>query len=323
MRPTRLLLLSLVLFAPGCSWLKTGTGEQDRVPRFTGPIPKKEPVEFINYLNQQAESLRSVSYTDVRATAAENGKDVGSLNDSSLFAAQPRYFRLLGSHTLAGKMLDAGSNDREFWMYLKPIDGDNFFYCRHEDFARGTAKFPVPFDPDWVLMALGMTGADPDAVTRVDAREKEGVYVLYQKATTRQGQPVTKATVFNVDTDGGRRPAVKGHIIYDDKQAPVARAEVRATKTLRTTDPTGKPISVQVPTHVFLEWPQQKFTMDLRLAGEKVNEAIDDARAKELYDRPTIRGTNPIDLATYTFPTSRTRGQMPDDRRGRGAYNRR
>jgi hypothetical protein len=315
MRPLAVLVVSAAALAGGCSWLKTG--EQDRpAPRFTGPIPKKEPAELVAYLNRQAESLRSVSYKDVRATAFVNGKEEGSLNDSSLFAAQPRYVRLLGGHSIAGRILDAGSN--EFWMYMKPVDGDNFFYCSHDDYSRGTARLPVPFDPDWVMMALGMTTLDPAAEARAEARDRDGTYVLYHKTTTRQGQPVTKATVFNVETDNGRRPAVKEHLIYDGRtdQPALARAQVKAAKTVTTNDPTGRPTQVQIPTHVVLEWPRQKFSMEMRLSDEVVNESFSDARRRELFTRPTIRGTNPIDLARYEFrPTAR--GQAPAESRSR------
>ena len=74
---------------------------------------------------------------------------------------------------------------------------------------------------------------------------------------------------------------------------------------------------VQLPTHVVLEWPQQKFVMDLRLSGETVNEDLSD-RSAALFSRPQIRGTNPIDLARHQFiQPSSYRGQAPGETRSR------
>ena len=308
-RDPRWLLMLLLLPLTGCEWLKSGK-EKDAPPKFIGPIPRREKGELVAYLNQQAGLLRSVSYSDVSATIIENGSELGTLNDSELFSAQPKYFRLIGKHTLGGRFIDIGSNDREFWMYAKPIGKDNFFYCSHDDFARGGAQLPVPFDPDWVMMALGMTTYDPNAEYTTESREREGTYVLFQKTTTRKGDPVTKATVFNVDWNGGKQPAVKSHMIYDARNQLICNATIKAVKNVAARTDDNRRANLQVPTHVILSWPQQKFEMDMRLGGDKVNEDFGDASAK-IFQRPKISGSNPIDLATYTFRPTSYRGQAP------------
>ena len=65
-------------------------------------------------------------------------------------------------------------------------------------------NFPIPFDPDWVMMALGMTPYDPAGQYTVDVNEREAAYVLNQKTTTRQGQSITRMTVFNADYQRGQ-----------------------------------------------------------------------------------------------------------------------
>jgi hypothetical protein len=316
-QPRRLLrpllgLLALFVLVPlsGCEWLKFGK-EKDTAPKFSGPIPRRDKAELVAYLNQQASLLRTVSYTDVSATIIENGGELGTLNDSELYSAQPRYFRLIGKHTLGGRFVDIGSNDREFWMYAKPIGRDNFFYCSHDDYSRGAAQLPVPFDPDWVMMALGMTNYDPAAEYETQARDREGTYVLYQKTTTRKGDPVTKATVFNVDWNSGKQPAVKSHIIYDARNQVLCQASIKSVRTITTRSLDGnRPAMLQIPTQVVLSWPQQKFEMDMRLGGEKVNDDFSDTAAK-IFQRPKISGSTAIDLATYNFRPASYRGQSP------------
>jgi hypothetical protein len=303
---------SIVLFVlfttalAGCEWTKSsqnGPGPKN----FAGPLGKPKAPELVGYLNAQANAVRTLSYSDVRLNASENGRSLPALSDSTLYAAQPRYFRLECGTLATSQELDLGSNDREFWVYAKRMDSPNFFYCKHADYDRGTAQFPVPFDPDWVMMALGMAPYDPNANYEVEHNTREGAYVLKQNAKTRQGQPIQRWTVMNADWDQGRRPVVRGHIIRDASGAKICTAEIKSVKTLQTpVDPaTGKTGFVQVPTQVVLEWTQQKFVMDLKLSGEKLNEDLSQQQAA-LFGRPRIPGSQPIDLAQYQFaPTAR------------------
>lgn len=303
----------VLALASGCQWMKNGHVEPRTNSPFAGPMPERTSAELVGYLNRQAGLLRSISYDDVRAVATENGRELGSLNDSSLFSSQPRSFRLIGAHSLAGTMIDIGSNDREFWMYAKPLGRDNYFYCSHDAFSTGEVKFPIPFDTDWVMQALGMSPYDPNAAYEVKANREQAAYVLYQRTKTRTGLPVVKTTVFNADWADGKKPAVRKHVIFDerDPKTPIASAEIVAAKTVSL--PGGG--YVQAPTEVILEWPQQQFKMTMKLGRERINEDLGD-RAASLFNKPTIRGTSPIDLAKYQFviPSS-YRGQAPDRQR--------
>jgi hypothetical protein len=140
--------------------------------------------------------------------------------------------------------------------------------------------------------------------------------MLEQQTTTSAGVPVKKVIAFSADHDYGKKPVVCKHWILDSQNQPLAVAEIVSAKSVRIgTDPSDSktPLFVQVPTEVILEWPQEKFRMKLVLDGERVNEDFGN-RAAQLFSRPRINGTNPIDLATYTF-TPTARGQSPDRRR--------
>ena len=321
MRSLRIVLLLAAAAPAGCEWMRNGR-DQQLVPRVgTPPVPVQEdvqPAQLVGYLNQQAEALRTVEYTDVVLSATEAGRDYPTLRDCSLHAARPRNFRLRCGTLVTSQELDLGSNDREFWMYAKRLDGPNYFYCSHEDFGKRGVHFPIPFDPDWVMMALGMTTYDPAGKYTTDVNRANGSYLLRQQTTTRQGDPITKVTWFNVDYQSGQRPVVRGHVVYDANRQQVCSAEIKAVRTLtRDKNPAIGPADfVQVPTHVVLNWPQQKFRMELKLAGERVNEDLGD-RMAALFTMPKIGGANPIDLARYEFRPASYRGQVPGEYRGR------
>ena len=116
-----------------------------------------------------------------------------------------------------------------------------------------------------------------------------------------------------------QRPTSTITVTLDANGQRVCSAEVRAVKTITSDkNPAVAPASfVQVPTHVVLDWPQQKFVMDLRLSDEAINEDLS-GRSAALFGRPQIRGTNPIDLARHQFvQPSSYRGQAPGEVRSR------
>ncbi|CAN5569903.1 hypothetical protein BH11PLA2_BH11PLA2_36190 [soil metagenome] len=296
--------LSCLLLA-GCQSLgispKTGDNHK---PTGKDGIPERSAKDLVDYLNNKANLVQSVSYTDVSVHCSENGKDMPRLGDSTLFASKPNNFRLQCGTLATSGEVDLGSNDREFWMYVKRMDGPNYFYCSHDEFARGAGKkFPIPFDTTWVMQALGMANYAPDGQYTVDVNKQQRKYLLKEKTTTPNGVPVMKLVVFNIDHESGRKPVVWKHLIVDEKNQTIASAEVLSAKTVTVKDSAGGSNYVQVPSEVVLEWPQQKFRMRLVLDKERVNE--DFSARMALFQRPQIRGTNPIDLATYNFtPTS-------------------
>lgn len=298
-------ILILAVCGSGCKNL-IGKREDD-APKPTGKIAKREAKDLVNYLNTQASHLQSISYTDVSIHTSENGRDNPRLGDSTLHAQKPRNFRLLGGTFATSGEVDLGSNEREFWMYVKRMDSPNFLYCSYEDFPKAAKRFPIPFETDWVMQALGMAEYPADVDYTSSVNEQQRKYILSYRTTTSAGQPVRRVVAFNADHDSGRKPVVSKHFIVDDREQVLATAEILSAKAVKV----GTSY-VQVPTEVVLEWPTRQFKMRLVMGGERVNENMGD-RAAALFTRPHIQGANPIDLANYRFePTAR--GQAPSRR---------
>jgi hypothetical protein len=307
-------LLAVLTLSTGCQWMRNNRVEPRPNTPFAGTMPERTAPELVGYLNRQASYIQSISYDDVRAVAYENGKELGNLNSSSIDSVKPRSFRMNGGHSIVGKMIDIGSNEQEFWMWMSPkISGkDNYFYCSHQDFNSGRAKFPIPFDTDWVMMALGMTeyGTNPNDEVRVS--KERGQYALVQQTKTAAGLPVLKSTVFAADWGNSSKPVVQKHVIFDIRETnkAIAIAEIVAVKPMTVA---GGAV-VQVPTEVILEWPQQNFRMTMKLAGERVNEVPSAEQAAKLFTKP--RTGNPIDLARYQIvEPSSFRGQTSDSKK--------
>jgi hypothetical protein len=294
----------------GCKWLEnlrpTGTAGRD-------PLPEQDARVFVEYLNAQNEKIRAVEFDRV-SLSADTGpilKQIVSLK-GELYCAKPRQFRLTAGLDLAPGQVDVGSNDQYFWMYVKQAPEPNFVYAKHEDYAKGRAQLPIPFDPDWVMQALGMAAYDPAANYKVEVKAREREYWLTWDSVTPQGVPVRKTTVFAGDKGSDTTPWVKRHVIMDTQNRLIAAADIRSSKMVQTQ--TG---SVQIPTELLLTFngpDNQKMKMDIRLGRETLNPAMDARKQEYLFTLPKINGSTPINLAEYRVnPTAR--GQSPDRRR--------
>ncbi len=287
--------VSVALVGSGCEFLNRF---KPKPPTPTDPIGEKPAENFVTYLNSQAAHLQSVRYEDVSLKATDEKGDLPRLNEGTLVCSRPRNFRVISGHVLtSGTEVDVGSNDREFWMYVKRPQ-QTYVYCSHDDFARGRVNLPVPFEPAWVLEALGMSNYDPNTPYTIEVNQKERVYILAFDTRTPSGEAVRKSIVFAGDRATGDRPQVIRHIVQDANRKVVATAEVREVRNISTTDPTsGQAVVVQVPTRVVLEWPQQKFKMEMVLGRPRVNETLPQKDFDYFFTRPDIRGANPINLA--------------------------
>lgn len=279
---------------------------RDATAKPTGALPAVQPDQLVTYLNERAERLQSLYFGDVRVTASERGLPLPALN-GSLAASQPRNFRMSGSAKLGGKV-DLGSNADQFWVYFDaPTVKPMFVFASHTDFEAGRARIPggIPFEPDWVMQALGMAHFPATNRYTADTDQKARTYTLRWPAALPNGTPVVREVVFDGDPVTGTKPQVKRHVVRDTRGKVVTSAEVKQARAVPLGEPdprTGGPLSVQYPALVVLRWEEQKFEMELELKTGKVNEPFTAEANNRLFTRPTIPGAPAIDLAGGAVP---------------------
>jgi hypothetical protein len=310
----RSFLLAALAFAPlgGCKWIEDhtnkGGGGGDAARTAGGPLPKVQPDQLVTYLNERAARLQTLNYGDVRLVASDHSVPLPALR-GSLAASQPRNFRMTGTGAAMGAKVDLGSNTDQFWVFVDaPTVKPTFVFASHTDFEAGKAKIPggIPFEPDWVMQALGMTTLPPtNQYTAPDPDQKARTFTLRWPSVTPSGTSVVKEIVFDGDPATGNKPQVKKHIIRDTRGKLICSAEVKQAKTvqLAQTDPrTGLPLAVQHPTLLVLRWEEQKFEMELELKTGEVNKPLSEEQARRLFARPSVPGVTAVDLARYEFP---------------------
>jgi hypothetical protein len=308
MRPLQVIAALLLLTpAVGCELLKN-VGNH-RPPKNSAPVPKVSAEQLVDYLNVQASRLHSITYQQATVTARQGLISMPSLR-GDLAASQPQNFRLRGQGGVVNAKIDLGSNTDQFWLFVDaPAVRPTFVFASHEDFQHNRAKLPtdIPFEPDWIMQALGMTTFPRDAkYDPVKLDEKARTYTLSWPATTPNGVPIRKEIVFATDdADSSRdQPQVKRHVIRDVKNRVICSADVKSAKTVAVggSDPrSGQSFVVQYPTHIVLRWEDQRFEMDLELRGGQANPSLTPEQVRSHFSRPTNLGVAPINLAEARF----------------------
>jgi len=310
MRTLRFLPLAIcavALSSSGCKWLQS-LKPRPEVP--TTKLVEKSGADLVAQLNRQAGYVQTIRYDSVSLKAVvPDVRWVPSLNSGVLVCGKNRNFRLQAGLPIGGDQLDIGSNPHEMWMYVKQPE-PTYLICSYADFPRVQNELPVPFEPDWVLQALGLVTYPDRPNYESKLLDGERAYRLSFDDRSATGQPLKKVIEIAGDPATGSAPSVRKHFVYalsaDGKKWEIqTTADIKQAKTVSAgIDPTtGQPVSVQVPTHLVLEWPKQKVKMDLRLGDIKVNDGKTPAT---MFTRPaTIGNVSPINLAEYRQPVQR------------------
>ncbi len=304
MRKLGSLLLVACLLSSGCEFLRNnkkpnGGGGPPAPDRMGAPSAEN----LVGYLNKQADKLSVIESTDVSLVATVNKQRMPGLTGFMVCEA-PRNFRLTGD-AISTQYVDIGSNGDKFWFWVK--DGEApLYYCNYTDYEKGV-KLPLPFQPEWVVQALGM--AKYDASRPYTVKQNGSTYELIEE-TTVQGMPVRKITVFAAGSLPDQSyPRVVGHIIQDANTGKtICHATVKRVRWAKYRSAEGE-TSVSYPSDVLLEWPAENLTMTLKIDKATVNQRIAPDASARYFTLPQWPNIRNVDLARYSpggSPTSRS-----------------
>lgn len=298
------LALGTVLLLAGCNqfrgWHGGPTGETKAV-RPDAPQPTAEAL--VNYLNDCSRRLQSIDCSELDLDAKQN-MNGGSLR-GWMVCSKPRSFRMTAK--LVGKdVADMGSNEQEFWWWIGQSDPPYLFHCSYDAMQNNRVRMSLPFQPEWMLEALGMAEYGPAQNYTINVTQN--TIELSEQSQTPSGQPVRKVTVFARGVTQGSVPQVTAHILQDAKGGVICAAYI----TEVTRDPSG----AIVPKRVRLECPQDRMELKMTLRSVTINQPIEQQRAVRLFSRPQLAGVAAYDLARAAdAPTSqairRTSGIEP------------
>jgi hypothetical protein len=264
MLPVALLVLA---FLAGCGTTPWKIGRKDPPPPPSRELPTATALTA--YLNDNGGRIQSVNVGMLELDCAQDGKSFGLRG--KLVAQKGRNLRLTGG-AVAGQELDLGSNEQEFWFWVKRGQGikkdepSPQFYCSYRDLIEGKVKvMPVPFQPDWIMETLGLGPYGPPEKYTVERGPDGRTIRMTEKTTTPQGRAVHKVIVFNASPVAAPQPQVQQFLLLD-----AASGKEICAATIMDVQVDKKTGGV-IPRRIELRYPDEKVTLKLRLDDTTVN----------------------------------------------------
>jgi hypothetical protein len=290
-----LLALVAVATVSGC---RAGSGGLLAPPPLASR-PSIEATELVERHNQNAErvaGLDALPRVVIQSTKRRGAVQLGG----KMALERTRNFRMTLDTPLGRQVGDVGSNDREFWFWTNQ---ERALYVGQYG-AGGSAPADLPFQPDWIVEALGLRVISEDEARRIKVQRgsQAGTLVLTHTRDDGRGKTTIKQT--QIDEQSG---LVREHRFYGpDRKTVVARAYPTDYRPLKLPGTDGPETAVLPQKIKLVARPRsdETVTMDLILSDTRVNPEFTQAMRDELFTVPKKRGAEVVYLNSNPDPES-------------------
>ncbi len=298
MRPFRpalglALLAALVGLAAGCNSMRFNFARPGEHPESGKPAPPGTPsvAGVVAYLNDNARRVETLQVTSLEVTAAQGAERINLRG--KMVAHKPRGFRMSLDGPLGfTQVADLGSNDKEFWFWIKAAPGSKQvpyqYYCSYQDLERGVQFLPIPFQPEWLMEVLGLGPYGPPERYQIERDDKTPTLRLVERTRSPQGGAVRKVIVMKARETRAPEPQVTHHLLIDDA---TNREICSAVITQTMIDPATGAI---LPRKLDLNWRQENATLSLFIDKAAVNVPLQ----PQAFVRTPLKGVQSFNLAT-------------------------
>ncbi len=249
---------------------------------------------LVEYLNNNAKGIepgQAISCTNVTIDVNADGQKIGV--GGKMICQTPRNF-LLSGVVLGSPAVDIGSNDKEFWYWIRENKPPYLFHCSYDDLARGT-NIPFPFQPDMVVNALGLAHYDPVKqydIKVVDDKRGHKAIEMTEQARSPRNEPIQRVTVFAFHQAQPPQPQVIAHVLKNAQGKVICIANIRSVQRLGPKD-------AIIPREIVFDWPEMKLQMKMKLENPRLV-AMPETRAAETFTRKNLSYQS-FDLFTQTL----------------------
>jgi hypothetical protein len=233
--------------------------------KFFAPDTGIKPIEtqltqaaLIEHLNQNIQGLYSWSCAEATiSTRPSRFLPVKLTLAAQIAVERDKNFRLRASSPM-GDEADFGSNDERFWFWMRRNQPPHVFTARHADMPAVSQRLQIPFEPAWIMEALGVVPLDPNSITLRQPGNSPHTVQLISHQVSPSGEQVRKEIV--VDTRWG---VILAHRLFDANGQRLA--EARLSKHRK------EPSGIIMPHVIELDWPQHQMAMTMELKNIEVN----------------------------------------------------
>lgn len=296
-RPSRGLAVAMcavLLATTGCAGLRPFWHRQ-QVACVLPPNPSVD--DIVAHVNANVDKVQGYRATSLKIRA--NNMPL----QGNLVVERDRRLRL-EVNSLAGKEVDLGSNDEVFWIWARRNEVPGVYYASHEDMDVARQNLPMPFEPEWLMEALGVAPLSAENV-HLEGEPGNGAIRLVSQHQFPNGQQVRKVVVVNSCTG-----CVIEHSTYTAQGQPLVRVLLQDYKL----DPaTG----AMLPRHIKLDWPQAEMSLAMSLGNVEVNPPPMPA----VWEMPQVPGAPLVDLGVPRDHLGRPRNPIVQATPGRTRIN--
>lgn len=249
----------------------TGCATWRNASRTKSELPPDLPMpDLVRHLNSNIDRINSWRCDNVKISA-EGARFLTPSLAADMAIERPRNFRLRAK-ALNMDMVDLGSNEERFWFWGK--EENIVLTARHDQMAAAQRQLPLPFEPDWLIEALGVIPLDESEIEfeRHPNELKQVVFKRQRKAP--DGMPVE--LVSTVDTVLG---VILEHRLVSRGGKTIAVAKMSEHE--RNGDS-----SIVLAHSVALSWPQAQLGLKLRMGAIEINP---ESLPRQLFAMPDMK----------------------------------
>lgn len=215
--------------------------------------------DLVAHLNRNIDQINAWRCQNVAIKVHGNSILAPSLT-AKLAIERPRNFRLQASMPIGGNdLVDLGSNDERFWFWMRNDEDPAIVTARHDCLREAQQALPLPFEPDWLIEALGVIPLDESEIDFEKHPTDPKRVFFRRKRKAPDGSPVE--LVSTVDTCKG---VIVDHSLSDRAGNMIALAHMG--------DHYHDGKTGLVLAHVVeLSWPQTKMGLRLTMGAIEVN----------------------------------------------------
>lgn len=277
LRPLWLACLSVPWLLTGCAALGKWRQPADVGCR----LPANPTVaQVVEHLNANVAKVHGWRSDDIKIRA----NNAPLTFEGSLVVQRTQRLRLQVT-SMMGREVDFGSNDEVFWIWVKRSGGSRhepapLLFARHAEMDLARQKLPIPFEPSWLMEALGVSPLSADNM-RMEGQPGVAVIKLVSEHQLTDGRQVRK--IVAVDACRGH---VLEHSVYDLHGRPLVRTILGTHKL----DPSSGAV---LPRYIKLDWPQAEISLAMEFRSLVVNPP---AVPETVWQMPDMPHTPVVDL---------------------------
>jgi hypothetical protein len=277
-------LVVVPMAVPGCAW--TRWSRQNDPLAFSRKTPCRLPAnptvdDLVLAVNDNVERLNGWRASRVKLRASQMPVSL----EADLAVEKGRHLRLVVRHALGGgDELDLGCNDDIFWFWARRQKPAAVMYAAHDQIDLVRDNLQIPFEPDWLMEALGVAPIPSDGLTLEPIAGMQAARLVSHHAGAN-GRNIRKA--ITVDTCHGR---VLEHSVWDSATGVrLAHAEFSNHRI----DPAS---GVVLARHIRLEWPQADLSLSMDLGQVEINPT---SLPERIWDMPHPPGCPVMNLEDF------------------------